>query len=218
VESKLSRFQTEILRAFFALEPRFFLTGGAALAGFHLGHRTTEDLDLFTTREVLEDGESALREVARRLGASLENIRTAPDFRRRLLRRDDDGVVVDLVLDRAPQGTVTKPVVDGVAVDPPDEILANKLCALLGRCEFRDIVDVLALERAGLKVEDALPLARSKDAGLTPAQLAWVLSCITLGDDVDLPAGFAPGELRDYLQQLQDRLSRLGYPVSGPSR
>jgi hypothetical protein len=46
--STLDRFQQEILEAFFDREQRFFLTGGAALAGFHLGHRTTRDLDLFT--------------------------------------------------------------------------------------------------------------------------------------------------------------------------
>jgi hypothetical protein len=40
--------------------------------------------------------------------------------------------------------------------------------------------DVHALEEAGFRVEDALPLAEKKDAGFTPAQLAWVLSEIDL--------------------------------------
>ena len=62
--STLDRFQQEILEAFFDREQRFFLTGGAALAGFHLGHRTTRDLDLFTVESVLEEGVTALREVA----------------------------------------------------------------------------------------------------------------------------------------------------------
>jgi hypothetical protein len=43
--SRLDPFQQELLAAFFAREQRFFLTGGAALAGFHLGHRETRDLD-----------------------------------------------------------------------------------------------------------------------------------------------------------------------------
>lgn len=47
-KSKLTRLQRELLEAFFARERRFFLTGGAALAGFHLHHRVTHDLDLFT--------------------------------------------------------------------------------------------------------------------------------------------------------------------------
>ena len=40
--------QKEALSAFFEREREFFLTGGAALVGFHLRHRTTTDLDLFT--------------------------------------------------------------------------------------------------------------------------------------------------------------------------
>lgn len=43
--STLDRFQRQLLEAFFEREKRFFLTGGAALAGFHLGHRKTRDLD-----------------------------------------------------------------------------------------------------------------------------------------------------------------------------
>lgn len=46
--SSLSALQREVLEAFFRRERGFVLTGGAALAGFHLGHRTTDDLDLFT--------------------------------------------------------------------------------------------------------------------------------------------------------------------------
>lgn len=44
----LTDLQRDLLREFFAREQRLFLTGGAALAGFYLHHRKTEDLDLFT--------------------------------------------------------------------------------------------------------------------------------------------------------------------------
>jgi predicted nucleotidyltransferase component of viral defense system len=212
VRSKLGEFQTAVLEAFFRRESRFFLTGGAALAGFHLGHRTTEDLDLFTTSEVLEDGELALNAVARELGATVEGLRTAPDFRRRLLRRGSEGLVVDLVLDRAPQGAAEKAVIGGIRMDPPEEILANKLCALLSRSEYRDIVDVQALEKAGFSVEDALPIAMSKDAGLTPGQLAWVLSLIEVDDQTELPGHVSIQSLREYLVDLQKRLSRFAFP------
>jgi hypothetical protein len=74
-----------------------------------------------------------------------------------------------------------------VAVDPPDEILANKLCTLLSRAEIRDLVDVRALERAGYAVETSLDDAARKDAGLTPGQLAWVLSEIEIGEDAEPP-------------------------------
>src|SRR5437773_2130277 len=61
-KSQLSPLQEEILGAFFQREDRFFLTGGAALAGFHLMHRRTADLDLFTDGpDLLDAGETALR-------------------------------------------------------------------------------------------------------------------------------------------------------------
>lgn len=210
--SKLSPLQHEFLDAFFRREDRFFLTGGAALAGFHLGHRETHDLDLFTLSDALDDGFALVEEIARHLGASLESIQTAPEFRRLLLRRGSEAVLVDLVRERVQQMVSEKPVVNGVRVDPPEEILANKLCALLSRSEIRDLVDVHALERASYRVEDALAAAARKDTGLTPAQLGWVLSQIELGDDVIPPGGISTEELRRYLVDLIARLARLAFP------
>ena len=210
--NRLSALQRDILAAFFRKEKRFFLTGGGALSGFHLGHRETDDLDLFTTTDSLEDGVAVLADVARTLGASLEAIQTSPEFRRFLLKRGDEAVRVDLVRDYAPQVIVDKPERDGIRLDPPEEILANKLCTLLSRLEIRDLVDVLALEETGLRVEDALPAAARKDAGLTPAQLAWVLSQIEIGDDAALPGKASVAGLRDYLKDLIDRLTHLAFP------
>jgi hypothetical protein len=42
-------------------------------------------------------------------------------------------------------------------------------------------VDVRALEQAGYSLDEALTEAGTKDKGLTPAQLAWVLSQIKIG-------------------------------------
>jgi Nucleotidyl transferase AbiEii toxin, Type IV TA system len=120
------------------------------------------------------------------LGAILEKIHTTPDFRRRIVRRGAEAVVVDLVRERARQGPLPKERVGNIKIDPPQEILANKLCTLLSRSELRDLIDVYALEQAGFRVEDALPLAQEKDGGLTAAQLAWVLSQIDLSG---LPEG-----------------------------
>lgn len=208
--SSLEPFQQELLEAFFDREQRFFLTGGAALAGFHLGHRSTHDLDLFTVERVLEEGVFALRDVAGELGASLESLRTAPDFHRFLVTRGRDSVVVDLVHDRAPQLS-DKVRVGRVSVDPPGEILANKLCTLLSRAEIRDLVDVRALEQAGYRVEDALEPASRKDGGLTAGQLAWVLSEIEIGEDAK-PPGASVRELREYLEDLIQRLTRRAFP------
>ncbi len=137
-DNKLSNLQQDFLKAFFGRETRFFLTGGAALVGFHLGHRDTHDLDLFTMEDAVDAGAALAAEIARGWGASLESIQTYPDFRRLLLKRNEEAIVIDLVRERVAQVSPEKPVVNGIRVDPPEEILANKLCALLSRSEVRD--------------------------------------------------------------------------------
>jgi hypothetical protein len=105
-----------------------------------------------------------------------------------------------------------KPVIDGIRVDSPEEILANKLCAFLSRSEIRDLVDVRELEKAGFSLEAALQAAAKKDFGLTPGQLAWVLSQIKLGEDFTPPGEMSVSELREYLNDLIAKLTRLAFP------
>lgn len=210
--STLSQLQRDLLEAFFALESRFFLTGGAALAGFHLGHRSTEDLDLFTRESALREGEDVLRRIASDLDAAIEKISSSPYFVRVLLRRGQEGVLVDLVHDTTAQGYPDKLVVGNLRIDPPAEIFANKLCTLLSRAEIRDVVDAMALEETGLDLAGALDLGAKKDGGLTPGQLAWVLSQIEIGDDATIPGGRSAEDIRRYLDDLQARLRRLAFP------
>lgn len=212
MHNKLGELQQRFLEAFFSKENRFFLTGGAALAGFYLGHRETHDLDLCTLMDAMEEGSVAVAIAAREMGAGLESIQTSPDFRRYILTHESEAIMIDLIRERVAQIVPDKPVFGIIRVDPPEEILANKLCALLGRAEIRDLVDVRALELSGYPVEPALSAAASKDAGLTPGQLGWVLSQITLGNDLIAPGGVSVQELRKYLDDLIARLSRLAFP------
>ena len=213
MSGKLTPFQDEVLRAFFERESGFFLTGGGALSGFHLKHRETSDLDLFTTDAMaFERGRHVVASVAEGIEARLEVRQDAPGFRRFALTRGDEALVVDLVLERVKQLHAEKLNLGGVLVDPPEEILANKLTTLVSRCEERDLVDVLFLERAGLCVEDALPGALEKDGGCTPATLAWLLSELSIGDRAKLPAGITVSELRAYTDDLVRRLRRAAAP------
>lgn len=102
---------------------------------------------------------------------------------------------------------------DGIRLDSAEEILANKLTALVGRAEERDLVDLWFLERAGHRVEDALDAALSKDGGCTPATLAWLLSEVTIPDDLPLPGGLAAAELRTFVDALIRRLRRVALPA-----
>lgn len=212
VKSTLNNLQKEFLAEFFKHESRFFLSGGAALVGFYLGHRETQDLDLFTLESEIENGFRIVQEVASELNATVEAIQTAPDFRRLLVKRETEAIVVDLIREYVFQILPEKKTINGIRIDAPEEILANKLCALLSRSEIRDLVDVRELEKAGYDLENALEAAAKKDSGLTPAQLVWVLSQIKLGDNLALPNGVSVSELREYLENLTVRLTRLSFP------
>lgn len=182
--------------------------------GYYLHHRRTWDLDLFTLESEIERGVEIVKEVARDLHADLEPLQTSPDFRRFLIRHREEAIVVDLIREYVFQVNNEKMVIDGVRVDSADEILANKLCALLSRSEVRDLVDVRELELAGYSLDDALVAAQKKDTGLTPAQLGWVLSETTFGDDLVPPGEVTVTDLRNYLDDLKTRLAAMAFPRS----
>ncbi len=214
VRADLSALQRAVLVEFFRRERGFFLTGGGALVGYHLHHRTTSDLDLFTLDEgAFARSRYVLPAVAEALQGSLDVRQDAPDFRRYALTRAGEALVIDIVRERVPQVRVAKPEIEGIVVDPPEEILANKLTALVGRQEERDLVDVYFLERSGYRVEDALGHALAKDGGCTPATLAWLLSEILIDDGAPLPGGLSPATLRAYVRDLVKRLRRLAVPT-----
>jgi predicted nucleotidyltransferase component of viral defense system len=209
---RLTELQSEILRRFFARQSDFFLTGGAALAGFYLGHRETHDLDLFTESAPLDEGEQTLREIGNELDLVIESVQRAPAFRRFLVRRRNGGesLVVDLVKDEVPQ-LGGKHIIDGVRIDSAEEILANKICALLSRTEERDLVDVMALLECGLDLLTAVKAAARKDGAVTPSQLAWVLSSFPISQG-NLPGDVSSATLRSFRDDLIRKLAAAAFP------
>ena len=84
---------------------------------------------MFTLEDALEGGFAAATEVARQLGASVESIQAAPEFRRMVVRRGNEAVVIDLVRERTAQLTMEKPVIGGIRIDPPEERREEPLAA-----------------------------------------------------------------------------------------
>lgn len=209
----LSPLQRDLLRAFFARECRFVLTGGGALAGFHLGHRTSDDLDLFGKPPVaLEDGVRAIHAAAAAVGATVVGLRTAVEFQRVLVERGDESVVVALVIDRAPDIDAPEDR-HGIRIHSKREIAANKVCALLGRGEVRDLIDLRALLASGLDLPTILADAERKDGGVAAATLAWVLDSVRIGPEASLP-GVSPGELDAFRRQLVVQLRAMAKPAN----
>jgi hypothetical protein len=130
---------------------------------------------------------------------------TSPDFRRFAVVFSDDTIKVDLVRDYTVQH-FAKVERDGVVTDSAAEIFVNKLCTLVERSEVRDLVDVMLLEQRGHQVEEALPRAQEKDAGVTAATMAWLLHSLPIPES--LPGGVSRRQLVDYKVQLEQRLIR----------
>lgn len=208
----LSPLQRDVLEAFFARAQGFFLTGGAALAGFYLRHRETEDLDLFAPPDVeIGTGVQALIEAASAIGADAKIMRESGDFKRFAVCRDAEMTLVDLVVDRVPQ-IADKRAFGRVRVDAPSEIAANKLCALLDRFEVRDLVDLRLLLDTGLRLEDVLADAQRKHAGADPPTLAWVLSQSRIPPTAPIPAGMTASAIDAFRCELIATLTRMALP------
>jgi hypothetical protein len=213
---RLTPLQRELLEAFFELPQPFFLTGGGALAGFYTGHRTTLDLDLFAAPPSdLASGVRALLSAAAAIGAVARQQRGGPDFGRFSIERGEELTVVDLVIDRVPQLVPEKPMVGAIRVDALREIAANKLCALVGRSELRDLIDIRELLGAGFDLEALLEDARSKDGGADPATLAWLLSEFPIPNSVASLLGQTSEDLSAFRDDLVARLLRLSLPPEG---
>jgi hypothetical protein len=212
--SRLTPLQRDLLDAFFAREQRLFLTGGGALAGFYLGHRTTEDLDLFAVPGVdLDEPLRALGAAVVALGAVVVPRSTYPDFRRMLVMRGNgtETCVVDLVVDRAPVVDPEKARFGEVRVDTEREIAANKICTLLSRSEVKDLVDLSGLVRRGIDIDQAFADARKKDGGAEPATVGWLLEQITIGPDALLPGDLRPDELLAFRDDLVKTLRAMAF-------
>jgi hypothetical protein len=148
--------QGQLLEAFSRspLAESFYLSGGTALAAFHLGHRVSDDLDFFTEREVPVE---VVLEFLRGLGMGVPDYQHLFDRRIFLLPAAPEGPLkVEFTRYPFPRCESGNDV-GGVRIDSLRDILANKLLALTERGEPKDFVDVYCgLQAAAAPRIDAL--------------------------------------------------------------
>jgi hypothetical protein len=219
--SKLTPLQLRILEVLAGLEPAWTLTGGAALVGFHLGHRSTRDLDLFL-HEQSTLGDTARRVLERLGGAGLtgNTVQSGAAFHRILVTRGTESTLVDLVADPVVPIEPPARVALGpceIQIDTPHEILVNKLCALVQRSELRDLQDVRELLLRGGDFPRALRDAPRKDGGFSPLTLGWTLRELPLSAAARAEGWSAARieELDRYRSELLEELARLTRPSIG---
>lgn len=132
------------------LAQEFVLSGGTALAAFHLGHRRSDDLDLFTQRPV-----DALRirrfmdECRQELkGTELQFSRLYDRYIFLMMFPDREELKVEFT--QYPFAPLADPEVhDGVKVASLRDIAADKLAAMLDRFEPKDYYDLYMLLHGG---------------------------------------------------------------------
>jgi len=210
VEGWLTTLQAAFLTRFFATNAGqlFFLTGGTALAAYHLHHRLSVDLDLFTLGDLaLRETDVLIPQLAADLGCRIGRARRTEHFRQFLLEPEaGESLQIDLVRDFGPQyGEQIK--MGDIVVDSMENIGANKLTAILGRTEPKDFVDLYFILHAGYDFDDLLAKAQEKDLGLQPFFMAGTL--LQVRNLRHLPATTPPltlPELQGFIIPLADRL------------
>jgi len=178
-------FQNEILRVIDGAETEFYLSGGTAASRGYLQHRFSDDLDLFVNdrREFSLWAERVIQGLAADGKWSVSVGLKEERFVRLVVDSGDVELKVEMINDvPAHCGELRRHEVLGL-LDSSENILANKVTAVLDREEPKDLADIWGFcVVARLSLEDALRNADSKAAGVFPADLARVLCSVSRAD------------------------------------
>lgn len=189
------------------------LAGGAALSGAYLGHRLSNDLDLFFptaggVRELSRD----LASITQDLGAGYRLNQDSPTFVRATVDLPGRTLALDLV--HEPALALDPPVlVEGITTESLADLRAAKLTCILSRSEPRDLVDLLFLDRSGYPPEADLALALRKDAGIDPGVLAWLLSTFPVSPMPQMLLPLSVDELAAFRATLAERMRQAAVPT-----
>jgi len=141
---KLYALQDEVLKKVFVVEDEFYLTGGTALSRFYQEKRYSDDLDFFTNSSTRFN--FAIKNILTELSKefTIENELDSRDF----VRIKINGLLqVDFVNDRVPRYKEPKVLENGYKIDTIENILSNKITAVIGRDNPKDIFDIYLINR-----------------------------------------------------------------------
>ena len=172
-------FQDRVIRAINQAETEFYLTGGTAASRGYLQHRFSDDLDYF----VNDDTRFGLwvERIIQALNKewTCEVLMKEERFARLNLLQKDISLKIEMINDvPARVGEVQSHSTLG-RLDSAENILANKVTALLDREEPKDLADIWGFCcQKNLSIQAAITDAQSKAAGVFPADLGRVLCSV----------------------------------------
>lgn len=176
--NELYPLQDEVLAALRSIDTEFYLSGGTAASRGYLNHRFSDDLDFF----VNDDGRFELwaDRVHHRLVSSNEwecrIVLRDQRFVRLFVRRAGIDLKIEMINDVPSRiGSIREHPTLG-RLDTAENILANKISALLDREEPKDLADIWGFcSRLDLSIRSAIEGAQGKAAGIFPADVARAL-------------------------------------------
>lgn len=145
---KLYQLQDKFLQWWISLELPFYLTGGTALGRFYLNHRFSEDLDFFVNADILYQDYITLlnKKVKSQFLVDIEQSLFTEDFTRFFINENGTSLKIELVNDIEYHVGDTNIYPFG-KIDTPANILSNKLTALIGRDEPKDVYDIICISQ-----------------------------------------------------------------------
>jgi hypothetical protein len=176
-------FQDRVIQAINQADTGFYLTGGTAASRGYLQHRFSDDLDYF----VNDDNRFGLwvERIIQMLNREwkCEVLMKEERFARLNLDQKDFSLKIEMVNDvPARVGDVQLHSILG-RLDSAENILANKVTALLDREEPKDFADIWGFCcQKNLSLQAAITDAQSKAAGVFPADLGRVLCSVEKAD------------------------------------
>lgn len=153
----------------------FYLTGGTTLSRGYYNHRFSDDLDYFVN--YLSDFQMLAEVQIEKLQKVFHNVEL--DYKGEYFYRifvAERQLKIEFVNDVPSHiGTKIDHPVLGV-IDSKENILANKITAIVDRSMPKDMADIYFLLRDGLSLKQALLDANSKAAGLAPLYIAKIFA------------------------------------------
>ena len=143
---KLYRIQDKILLALKPVLASFYLTGGTALGRYYLNHRFSEDLDFFLNKsDTFRSGVKNIEKVLENKFLLLKDQSIVyDDYVRYYIEDEGMTLKIEFVNDIAYRCGVPNIYQYGF-IDTPLNILTNKLTAIVGRDEPKDVFDICTL-------------------------------------------------------------------------
>lgn len=142
---KLYKLQDIILNRIFKKDTEFYLTGGTCLNRFYYEKRYSDDLDFFTNNSSTFHY-SIIEILERFVNLDYKKIIESKDFVRILINKDSTELQIEFVNDRVKRFGKFN-FYKNYKLDNPKNILSNKLTAILGRDNPKDVFDIYLISK-----------------------------------------------------------------------